>query len=215
MDLEIPKSVQVCVPKKLSFGTYDDLYELLPELYRICDPTIEKFVYHEYYKDLCLWLSDDKGVGLGIFRDDGDCVNNGTGKTVFVTKVYPTLLHNVYKSMPQPIEINGASLTIGRLKEVLSIKTPYMVLTIDEFAREPLEFKDYGNPMKPMEMLFEHAVKNCWKILFASNFSKKQVLKHYQSNHLMDRIKSYCFLTTCSGKSSRKSSSALIKSIKK
>ena len=210
MEFEIPNCVKIIEPQILSFGTEEDLRSAIPILFKRCDPKIKDFKYYPFYDKVIKYLSNDNGKGMIIYREDGDnTVNNGLGKSVWINKIYPTLLWNVYKK--SPIMLNGADFDrniLPKIDEILKIEGR-QTLIFDEMCREPLEINDFGNKIKPMERIFDHADRFGWKIIGATNYTKSQVGAHYNSNHLSDRIRSLCLSIECSDISSRESAKNL------
>ena len=212
-ELIIPEFVKIQNRQSLSFGTKEDLKKSWESLYRMTCPEIKNFQFYPYYNDVIEWLSDDKGLGLAIYRSEGDNItNNGVGKSLFINKVYPILLYNVYDKRT-PVFLNCLDITsdLDYLEEKIFSKTNREILILEEFSREPKEINDYGTTFRPMERIFDHAERYGWKVIFVTNKSKSEVVKHYNSNHLMDRIRSMCYAIECSGDSSRISSKEIFK----
>ncbi|MFY7733584.1 MAG: hypothetical protein ACOVSR_08880 [Bacteroidia bacterium] len=209
MDFKIPNCVNIIEPQILSFGNKEAIKEIWENLYKISDPKIKEFHNYEFYDKIIEWLADDKGLGLGIYRSEGDgLINNGSGKSIFINKVYPILLYNVYNRTP--ILINSIDIkSMEQLENKIFKFTNREILIIDEFSREPLVINEYGTIYKPMERIIDHCERFGWKLIFATNYTKKEIVAHYNSNHLTDRIRSLTYSIECSGKSSRKSTNKI------
>ncbi len=201
--IEIPDNVKTVKKQIFNFGEVGEIKKVLPELFKMLDGSISEFNWFPYYDKISEWLSNDGGVGIALYAA-GDEKNNGIGKSVFCTKVYPTILKNFIKPEKYCTILNCTDLNKSKLDEILK-NEGQIVLVLDELGREPKIILDYGNEIRPMEMIFEKAERCGWKLIISTNMTEIQTHKHYASRHLSERLRSLCLPISCSGKSLRKS----------
>lgn len=199
--LKIPSTVNILEKQsiKIDRAIVDENFEAI---HKYCDKSISEFKSYDFHKDIANWLADSNGLGLALYSTKGG-VNVGLGKSLFVSKVLPVMLLNFHKPNKFTYYFNCADFNMKDFEKVMEFDGR-IILIIDEFGREPLVLKDYGTIIKPMERIFEKASRQGWTIVLATNFTKEEVAKHYNSDHLIDRLRSMCFSIECSGTSNRK-----------
>lgn len=201
LDFIIPTGVKVVQKQVIKFGNPEDIKPLFIAIAKQIDETIEEFQWFPFYDEIIEWLSDDKGDGLILYSEEGKR-NNGLGKSLTITKIYPILLENYISPAKKFYILNCTDLDVDKINELRKIEGK-IILIIDEMGRESKLINDFGTKIRPMETVMEIADRNNWKVVIATNLSKKGALLHYESFHLFERIKSKCKPIECSGESKR------------
>ena len=201
LDFIIPMGVNVVQKQVIKFGNPEDIKPLYISIAKQIDETIGEFEWFSFYDDIVNWLSDDKGDGLILYSKELER-NNGVGKSLFISKIYPILLENYISPAKKFFILNCTDLDIDKINELRKIEGR-IILIIDEMGRESKLINDFGTKIRPMETVMEIADRNNWKVVIATNLSKKGALLHYESFHLFERLKPKCRPIECGGTSKR------------
>lgn len=201
LDFIVPNGINVLPKQVIKFGNQEDIKALYISIAEQIDDTIAKFEWLPFYDEIVDWLSDDKGDGLILYSKDGER-NNGIGKSLFATKIYPILLENYLSPAKKFFIVSCTDLDKEKIDEIRKIEGRIIII-IDEMGRESKIINDFGTKIRPMETIMEIVERNGWKPIIVTNLSKLNAIEHYDSFHLFERIKSKCRPIECSGKSKR------------
>lgn len=156
---------------RFSFGTVDQCRKLIKAGFEFFEPGI-KFQWIPEYDQIAKYLSDTGNKGLSLIG------NSGRGKSLFLTKVFPTLMASKSK---ESVFYNNIIHVGGHLeKEPTRMKTPFVIKVhnakedwgkftlriIDEVGREKQPIK---GEIEPFPAYVDWCEVNNHPLFFCSN----------------------------------------------
>lgn len=147
-------------------------------------------VWNKDYDKVINWCDNTRNKGLLL------CGGCGTGKTVFLTVVIPSILKLCDKCITP---VNAMEIT----REKYPALVKKNILAIDDLGTElPISIDSYTVTFNPVQKLIEQ-VGNRNGVLFATtNLSTEQMVELY-GERAMDRLNKMCSMVEFSGESLR------------